>query len=149
MVGLLIAAWVVFGRKVFGVDGSLTLIYTLSLGPAIVVANMVAAMGIHQVALKKQHLKPVTFIVIVAGWVCGILLGLLIPDETETGLRSIAVDQSIPGILDFVIGIANPLGIFTVGLPIASYFLARSNAKGIREEVPEEDYDYPQGDQDN
>jgi hypothetical protein len=79
----------------------------------------------------------VTVAMLVVSWVCGILLGLMIPDVTALGLQTILTGPHEPG-LGIAIGVANPLGIIMLLTGIIALVLARGDAKG-RAIVAEED----------
>lgn len=137
LVGLAIAAWVSIGRLFFGVAGELTQVYTFTLGLVIVVLHLFVAEALARTAQHGHRTRPATVAMLVVSWVCGILLGLMIPDVTVLGLQTILTGPHEPA-LGIAIGVANPLGIIMLLTGIIALVLARGDAKG-RAIVAEED----------
>ncbi len=136
-IGLLLAAWVSVGRALFGVAGELTQVYAFTLGLVIFLLHAFIAEAMLRAAQHGHRHRRVTFVMLAASWVCGILLGLMIPDATPLGLQTILTGASEPG-LSIAIGVANPLGIIMLVTGIVALGLARGDAKGKAAQVPEE-----------
>jgi hypothetical protein len=127
--GVLLAAWIVAGRSLFGVSGSLTVTYALTIGVLLVVLHFFAGRAILRTARRGYRMRPATLGTVIAAWGCGILLGLMIPDVTPIGLQTILTGPSEPG-LGIVIGVSNPLGIIMLVMSITALVLATVDSKG-------------------
>lgn len=127
--GALLAAWVVGGRIPFGVAGSLTVTYALTIGIALIVLHFFIGWAILRTARRGHRTRPATIWTVSAAWGCGILLGLMIPDVTAIGLQTILTGAVEPG-LGIVIGLSNPLGIIMLAMSVAALVLASVDAKG-------------------
>jgi hypothetical protein len=134
--GLLLAAWIGFGRVFFGVAGELTQLYTFTLSLVIVVMHAFIAEALARTAHHGYRTRPATIAMLVASWGCGILLGLMIPDVTALGLQTILTGPHEPG-LGIAIGVANPLGIVMLVTISVALGLARGDAKGKAHAVSE------------
>lgn len=135
--GVLLAAWIVGGRSLFGVGGSLTVTFALTIGVLLVVLHFFVGRAILRTARRGYRTRPATIGTVIAAWGCGILLGLMIPDITPAGLQTILTGGSEPG-LGIVIGLSNPLGIVMFVMSITALVLATVDSKG-GPRVPEED----------
>lgn len=136
--GLVLAAWVVLGRALFGVAGELVPVYALSLGLIIVVLYAFIGDGIARTALHGHRTRTATVGMLIASCGCGLLFGLVIPDVTPLGLQTILSGPAEPG-LGIAIGVANPLGIIMLITAIVAVFLARGDAKGNAVTVEEDE----------
>ncbi|WP_224760796.1 hypothetical protein [Salinibacterium sp. ZJ450] len=128
--GILLAAWVVAGRFLFGAGGDLTPLYLL-LGILIVVLHAFIGLALLKTAQGGHRTRGSTVGTLVGAWVCGILLGLTIPDITPIGLQTVITGVTEPG-RGIAIGLANPAGIIMIALMIASLVLANQDARGPR-----------------
>ena len=135
--GVLLAAWVAAGRWLFGVGGSLTVTYALTIGIVLALLHLFIGRGILRTARRGYRTRSVTIGTVIAAWGCGILLGLMIPDVTPVGLQTILTGASEPG-LGIVIGLSNPLGIIMLAMSITALVLAAVDSKG-GPRVPDED----------
>lgn len=136
--GVLLAAWVVFGRHLFGVGGELTLVYALTLGIAIVVLHAFAGRAVVRTVRRGHHTRPATIGMLIASWGCGILLGLMIADVTPAGLQTILTGPNEPG-LGIAIGVSNPLGIVMLVTSIVALALAVGDSKGAATPAEEDE----------
>lgn len=136
--GLILAAWVVAGRALFGLAGELVPLYALTLGLTIVVLHAFIGDGLARTALHGHRTRPTTIGMLAASWGCGVLLGLMIPDATPLGLQTILSGPDEPG-LGIAIGVANPLGIIMLVTAIVALFLARGDAQGRAATVEEDE----------
>ena len=118
-IGVVLAAWVAFGRMLFGVAGSLTPVYALTLGVVIAALHVFVALASLRTAQRGFRHRPATIGTLCASWACAALLGLLIPDLTADGLQTILTRGAEPG-LGIAIGFANPLGVITIALAITA-----------------------------
>lgn len=135
--GILLAAWVSAGRALFGVAGDLTPVYIITLGFAIAVLHFFVGRSLLRAARRGHRIRPITLVQLAFSWICGVLLGLMIPDITAEGLQTIVSGTTEPA-LGIAVGIANPLGIICLGTAIVALVLARQDAHG-RRPVAEED----------
>ena len=137
LAGLVLAAWVVGGRALFGIAGELTQLYAFTLGLVIIVLHAFIAEALVRTAHHGHRTRATTIGMLIASWGCGILLGLMIPDMTELGLQTILTGPEEPA-LGIVIGVANPLGIIMLVTAIVALGSARGDAKGKAHTVPED-----------
>jgi hypothetical protein len=139
VVGVLLALWIAFGRVPFGVAGSLTPVYALTLGIVLVVLHLFIARSVLRTSRAGHRHRRATFGTLYASWACGLLLGLLIPDATPEGLQTILTGGSEPG-LGIAIGFANPLGVIMLVFAVAALLLARGDAIGRADTPYSEDF---------
>lgn len=135
--GVLLAVWVVFGRFLFGAGGDLTPVYLL-LGVLIVTLHAFIGLALVRTAHGGYRTRGATVGTLVAAWVCGILLGLTIPDITPLGLQTAITGAHEPW-RGIAIGLANPAGIVMIALIIAALVLANQDARGPRPSDDEAD----------
>lgn len=126
--GLALAAWVSFGRHLFGVGGELTPWFAVGLGIPIAALYAFTGRAIMRTARLGRPTRPSTVVMLVISVVCGILLGLMIPDVTPLGLQTILSGATEPG-LSIAVGLANPLGIICLAAAIASLVLAQGDTR--------------------
>jgi len=137
LAGIALAAWVGLGRALFGIAGDLAIVYTLTLGTLIVVLHLLIAWSVVRAARRGYRHRPATIGTLVTSWACGVLLGLLIPDITATGLQTILTRGEEPA-LGIAIGFANPLGVITLVFAVVAAVAARGDAAG-RAHLPSEE----------
>ncbi|QAY61914.1 hypothetical protein ET475_15825 [Microbacterium protaetiae] len=137
-VGIVLAAWIAFGRALFGVAGSLTPVYALTLGIVVVVLHLFIAQGFIRTAQRGFGHRTATYGTLFASWGCAIALGLLIPDITADGLQTILTGTGEPG-RGIAIGFANPIGIIMIVFAAIALVLARGDALGRADAPPEEE----------
>jgi len=128
-VGVLLAAWVAFGRAPFGIAGSLALVYALTLGIAVVVLHVLIADGFARTARRGFRHRRATYGALATSWACAVVLGLLIPDLTPVGLQTVVSGTAEPA-RGMAIGFANPVGIVMIVFGFVALFLARGDALG-------------------
>ncbi len=133
--GLLFAAWVVYGRGLFGLLGSFTTLYVPLLGVPIIVLHLLIARNIARTTRAGHPTQPRTLIVMSGAWLCFTLLGFLIPDRIDGTLHSVLTGDT-PGRIGMAIGFSNPMGIIGIGLCVATIICAYFDARGPQ---PEED----------
>ncbi|MFD2839440.1 hypothetical protein ACFSYH_02520 [Populibacterium corticicola] len=127
--GLLSAAWVVFGRGLFGLLGSFTGLYILLLGLPIITLHLLIARNISRTTRSGHPTQPRTLIVMSGAWLCFTLLGFLIPDRIDGTLHAVATGDT-PGQIGLAIGFSNPMGIIGIGLCVATIICAHFDARG-------------------
>jgi hypothetical protein len=128
--GVVLAAWIVGGRHLFGVGGELTPVFAGTIGLALVALHFFAGRAIARTARRGRRTRPATVATLAVAWGCGILLGFTIPDITAHGLQTILSTLVGPGSLDLVVGLSNPLGIIMLATSIAALVLASGDASG-------------------
>jgi hypothetical protein len=136
--GVVLAAFVVGGRYLFGVGGELTPVFACTIGLTLVALHFFAGRAITRTARRGLRSRPATIATLAVAWGCGILLGFTIPDITATGLQTILSSLAGSGSLDLVVGLSNPLGIIMVATSIAALVLANGDANP-RPPRPDED----------
>ncbi|MEO7122193.1 MAG: hypothetical protein ABI400_03565 [Lacisediminihabitans sp.] len=127
--GVLLASWIGFGRFLFGVGGSLTATYALTLGVAVVVLHFFIGRGVFRAVRCGYRVRTATIGTTIAAWGCGVLLGMMIPDVTATGLQTILTRGTEPG-LGLVIGLSNPLGSIMLIMSVTAVVLATIDSRG-------------------
>lgn len=128
LIGVALAAWIVFGRFLFGIGGELTLAYSL-IGVFVVALHVFIGRALARTAARGFTTRASTRGTLMAAWGCGILLGLTIPDLTRGGLHTILSGDTEPG-LGVAIGVANPAGIVMIALTIIALVLATQDSRG-------------------
>lgn len=127
--GLAVAAWVAFGRHLFGIGGDLTIVYATTLGVVFAVLLTLGGAAIRRTGRRGFSTRPVTHAMVVSSGVCAFLLGLTIPDTTAAGLQTIVSGPNEPA-LGIAIGIANPLGVVGISTAIIALVLAIKESRG-------------------
>lgn len=130
LIGVALAAWIVFGRFLFGIGGELTLAYGL-IGALVAVLHVFIGRALARTAARGFPTRGATRGTLIAAWGCGVLLGLTIPDLTRRGLQTIISGDTEPG-LGVAIGVANPAGIIMTALTIIALVLATQDSRGPR-----------------
>ncbi|WP_051191861.1 hypothetical protein [Microbacterium luticocti] len=138
VVGVVLAAWIAFGRALFGVAGSLTPVYALTLGLIYLLLHIFIAQALVRTARRGLRVRRATVGTLCTSWGCAVLLGLLIPDVTASGLQTIVSGASEPA-LGIAIGFANPAGVVMLVFAVIALVLARGDALGRADAPPEED----------
>ncbi|MCU1419249.1 hypothetical protein [Mycetocola sp.] len=127
--GILLAAWIVAGRVLFGVSGVLVPVFALTLGPLIVLLHVLAGLGIRRAVRAGYRIRPSTVVPLVMSWISGVLFGLTVP-EAMPELRSVLADGSEPWAVEMSTALCNPLAIICVGTSVAAVIFAHVNARG-------------------
>lgn len=127
-IGLLLCAWVAFGRIAFGVQGELTVVYALAV---IVPAALYLATGhAWRRAVRAGHrIRGATLAFLIASWACALLLGLMIPDLTPHGFATILSGTAEPA-LGIAIGISNPLAVIMIATAAFALALSVQDSRG-------------------
>lgn len=126
--GLVLAAWVSFGRYLFGVGGELTPWFVVGIGVPIAALYLFSGRAIMRTARFGRRTRPSTVVMLAVSAACGILLGFMIPDITPAGLQTIVSGAEEPG-LSIAVGVANPLGVICLAAAIAALVLAHGDTK--------------------
>jgi hypothetical protein len=127
--GVAVAAWISFGRHVFGIGGDLTIIYAATLGVIFAALLGFTGLAVRRTARRGFDTRATTYAFLIAAGVSGLLLGLTLPDSTPRGLQTIISGPTQPG-LDIAIGIANPLGVIGIATAIIALVLSIRDARG-------------------
>jgi hypothetical protein len=137
--GVLIAAWMGFGRTLFGVGGEFVLAYTLTASVAIAVLNIFTGRAIRRAVTIGHRLHPQTVIAVVLTWIAGIGFGFTVADANESGLDTVMSHLGGETLRGMAIGLSNLFGILTLGGSIAALVFARLDVRGPKpEEVPDD-----------
>lgn len=127
--GIAVAGWISFGRHLFGVGGDLTIAYAATLGLTFAVLLVLTGLAVRRTARRGFDTRALTQAMLIASGVCGLLLGLTIPDSTPQGLQTIISGPAEPA-LGIAIGIANPLGVVGIATAIIALVLAIGDSRG-------------------
>jgi hypothetical protein len=127
--GVLLAAWIVAGRVLFGISGMLVPVFALTLGPLIVLLHLFVGLRIRGAVGAGYRIRPSTTVPLVMAWVSGVLFGITVPEATPE-LRSILANGNDPWAVEMSTALCNPLAILCVGTLIAAAIFAHVNARG-------------------
>ena len=137
--GVLIAAWMGFGRTLFGVGGEFVLAYTLTASVAIAALNILTGRAIRRAVAIGHRIHPQTVIAVVLTWIAGIGFGFTVADANESGLDTVMSYLGGETLRGMAIGLSNLFGILTLGGSIAALVFARLDVRGPKpEEVPDD-----------
>ena len=128
--GILIAAWTVAGRVLFGISGPLVLIFAFTLGPLLVLVFIYTGLKINRAHRRGHSLRPGLIVCLIAAWFTGLLFGFTVPDATPEGLQSIIANSSNPWLLEMSIAFCNPAGILCAATAIGALAFAHVSARG-------------------
>jgi hypothetical protein len=137
--GVLLAAWIVAGRVLFGVSGVLVPVFAWTLGPLIVLLHVLAGRGIRRVVRAGHRIRPSTIVPLGMAWISGLLFGLTVPEATPE-LRSVLADGSDPWAVEMSTALCNPLAILCVGTSVAAAIFAHLNARGPVSDPDDDDF---------
>jgi branched-subunit amino acid ABC-type transport system permease component len=128
--GLVAAAWIGFGRYLFGVAGDVTPLYVFI---AVVIGglNVLTGRAVIRTARRGYPTSGWTVTIAAASWAFAIMCGLTLPDATPTGMQTIISGGHEPG-LGIAIGLTNVTGMICVALCVAAVILAYRDARGRR-----------------
>lgn len=139
VMGVLVAAWMGFGRVFFGVGGEFVLAYTLTASVALVILNLFTGITIRLANRRHHRIHPQTVIALVLFWVAGIGFGLTVADENANGLDTLMSYWGGETLRGMAIGLSNLFGILALAGSIAGLVFARLDARGPKpEEVPDD-----------
>ncbi|KGJ74884.1 hypothetical protein GY21_10165 [Cryobacterium roopkundense] len=127
--GIAVAAWISFGRHLFGLGGDLTIIYAATLGLIFAALLVSTGLAVRRTARLGFETRVMTYAFLIASGLIGILLGLTLPDSTPRGLQTIISGATQPG-LDIAIGIANPLGVIGIATAIIALVFSIRDSRG-------------------
>jgi hypothetical protein len=129
LAGVAVAGWISFGRHLFGIGGDLTGAYAATLGVIFAVVLGLTGLAVQRTARRGFPTRLATHALLISSGVCGLLLGLTIPDVTPQGLQTIISGPSEPA-LGIAIGVANPLGVIGIATAIIALVLATRDSRG-------------------
>ena len=127
--GIAVAAWISFGRHLFGIGGDLTIIYAATLGVIFAALLVFTGLAVRRTARRGFETRAITYAFFIASGVSGLLLGLTLPDSTPRGLQTIVSGPTEPA-LGIAIGIANPLGVIGIATAIIALVLSIRDSRG-------------------
>ena len=131
---VLCAVWIVAGRGLFGAAGSLTLIYALTLGPALLAVLGLAAHWAGRDAARHatRATTPALAAVLPLTWALALIFGFLIPDRQDgrvvSGLSAAFGDD----LVGLSAGFGNTFGILTFVGAFACLILAWTEQRRSR-----------------
>ena len=137
--GILLAAWMGFGRLAFGVGGEFVLAYTLTLSVVIATLNIFTGLKLRQAKRIGHRIHPQTIVALSLAWVGGIGFGFTVADANANGLNSVMGALGGEQVYGLAIGLSNLFGIMALGGSIAALVFARLDVRGPKpEEVPDD-----------
>jgi hypothetical protein len=127
--GVLLAAWIVAGRVLFGISGVLVPVFALTLGPLVVLLHLFAGLRIRRAVAAGHRIRPSTIVPLVMAWVSGVLFGITVP-EAMPEFRSVLANGNDLWAVEMSTALCNPLAILCVATSIAAAIFAHVNARG-------------------
>ncbi|WP_166983797.1 hypothetical protein [Paramicrobacterium fandaimingii] len=129
LIGVALAAWIGFGRVLFGWSGTIGMIMSLTVAPIALVLQGAAGLSMGS-ALRRRHSirRAIVAFVLAAG--SGVLFGATVPEITEAGARSIMAPTGESWAVEMTIALCNPLGIVYLGMSITTLVLSRTALRG-------------------
>ena len=139
VVGALVAAWMGFGRVLFGVGGEFVLAYTLTASVAITLINIFTGRAIQLANRRGHRIHPQTVIALAVFWVGGLGFGFTVADANASGLDTLMSYWGGETLRGMAIGLSNLFGILALAGSIAGLVFARLDSRGPKpEEVPDD-----------
>jgi len=139
VLGVIVAAWMGFGRIFFGVGGEFVLAYTLTASVVIATLNLFTGRAIRRTREVGHRTHPQTVIALVVFWVAGLGFGFTVGDANEAGLDTVMSRLGGETLRGIAIGLSNLFGILALGSSIAALIFARLDVRGPKpEEVPDD-----------
>lgn len=137
--GVLMAAWMGFGRIFFGVGGEFVLAYTLTASVAIATINIFTGLKLRKALSIGHRIHPQTIVALVIAWVGGLGFGFTVADANAAGLNSVMALLGGETVYGLAIGLSNLFGILALGGSIAALVFSRFDVRGPKpEEVPDD-----------
>lgn len=137
--GVLMAAWMGFGRIFFSVGGEFVLAYSLTASVAIAALNIATGFKIRAAKKIGHRIHPQTVVALIVAWVGGIGFGFTVADANEAGLNTVMALLGGELVYGLSIGLGNLFGIMALGGSIAALIFARLDVRGPKpEEVPDD-----------
>lgn len=137
--GVLMAAWMGFGRLAFGVGGEFVLAYTLTLSVAVATINIFTGLKLRQALNLNHRIHPQTVVALSIAWIGGLGFGFTVADANADGLNSVMGLLGGEPVYGLAIGLSNLFGIMTLGGSIAALVFSRFDVRGPKpEEVPDD-----------
>lgn len=138
LIGIILAAWMTFGRWMFGAGGPLTWWY-LIIGASYVAIHLWVARRMRITQARGRRTGRSTVVSLILSWISATGFGLTVPDRVGGELISIVSRFAGSAFsAEMSIALCNPFGILAFALLFAA--LGFSMADG-REPRPEEDED--------
>lgn len=137
--GVLMAAWMGFGRLFFGVGGEFVLAYTLTASVAIAAINIFTGRKLRTALSLGHRIHPQTVVALVIAWIGGLGFGFTVADANAEGLNSVMGVLGGESVYGLAIGLSNLFGIMALGGSIAALVFSRFDVRGPKpEEVPDD-----------
>lgn len=137
--GVIMAAWMGFGRLFFGVGGEFVLAYTLTASVAIATINTFTGLKLRRALSIGHRIHPQTVVALIIAWVGGLGFGFTVADANAAGLNSVMGLLGGEPVYGLAIGLSNLFGILALGGSIAALVFARFDVRGPKpEEVPDD-----------
>ncbi|QPZ37078.1 hypothetical protein [Paramicrobacterium chengjingii] len=134
LIGIALAAWIGFGRVLFGWSGTIGMIMSLTIAPLGLVLHGAAGLSM-RTAVRRGHSirRAIVAFVLAAG--SGVLFGATVPEITEAGARSFMAPTGEPWAVEMTVALCNPLGIVYLGMSTTTLVLSRTAVRGPRRDV--------------
>lgn len=142
--GLVMAAWMGFGRIFFGVGGEFVLAYTLTVSIVIAALNIFTGVKIRSTKQRGHRTHPQTVVALVVAWVGGLGFGFTVADANDSGLNTVMSQLGGELVYGLAIGLSNLFGIMALGGSIAALIFARLDARGPKPEEVSDDVEFVQ-----
>lgn len=142
--GVLMAAWMGFGRLAFGVGGEFVVAYTLTLSVAIATINIFTGLKLRQVLGSNHRIHPQTVVALSIAWIGGLGFGFTVADANADGLNSVMGLLGGESVYGLAIGLSNLFGIMALGGSIAALVFSRFDVRGPKPEEVPDDVDFVQ-----
>lgn len=142
--GVLMAAWIGFGRAAFGIGGEFVLVYTLLAGTVIAALNIAAGRYIAKTKRNGFSTQARTVVALIVAWFGAVMFGLTVADFKDGALHSVIGLLGDAGLLGISIGLSNLFGIMTLGGSIAAVVFSRLDSRGPKPEEVPDDVDFVQ-----
>ena len=139
VLGAVVAAWMGFGRTLFGVGGEFVLAYTLTASVALVIINIFTGRKLRLAERRGHRVHPQTVVALVVFWLAGLGFGFTVADANAKGLDTLMSYWGGETLRGMAIGLSNLFGILALAGSVAALIFASLDARGPKpEEVPDD-----------
>lgn len=128
---ILAALWITAGRVLFGAGGDLVPIFAITFAPLLLIAMGISAATMRREAAQHQP-KATTPLIATVYWgafALALMFGFLVPDRVQGCTLSAASQIIGQDVIGLSAGFGNTIGILTLCLAVASFFLALNEKK--------------------
>lgn len=129
VLALALAAWVGFGRVLFGWTGTIGMIMSLTVAPIGLVLQGTAGLAM-RAAVRRGHSIRRAVVACVLAVGSGVLFGATVPEVTDAGVRSLMAPTGQTWAVEMTIALCNPLGIVYLATTIATVVFSRLAVRG-------------------